>query len=151
MKQIVHRVASISAFLCIATFFFSTLVVEIFGSHEALVMLKSLILVPGIPILVLSLAMTGATGFVLGKRRKGAWVAAKKKRMPFIAVNGLLVLLPCAVFLDQLAAAGRFDMTFYSVQAIELIAGGINLSLMSLNIRDGLKLSGRLRKPARTA
>ena len=31
------------------------------------------------------------------------------------------------------------------LQALELAAGAANLSLMGLNIRDGLKLSGRLR------
>jgi len=31
------------------------------------------------------------------------------------------------------------------VQAIELIAGAINLTLMGLNMRDGLRMAGRLR------
>jgi len=31
------------------------------------------------------------------------------------------------------------------VQAVELVAGAINLTLMFLNIRDGLRLTGRLR------
>jgi len=30
------------------------------------------------------------------------------------------------------------------VQVIELIAGATNLTLMGLNVRDGLRLSGRL-------
>jgi hypothetical protein len=48
--------------------------------------------------------------------------------------------------LDSWAAAGRFDTTFYLLQGVELIAGAINIGLMGLNIRDGLRLSGRLRK-----
>jgi hypothetical protein len=31
------------------------------------------------------------------------------------------------------------------VQAVELIAGGTNLTLMGLSIRDGFRLSGRFR------
>ena len=81
----------------------------------------------------------------LGKSRRGRLVDAKKKRMPFIAANGLLVLVPCAIFLNRWAAAGSFDATFYVVQAIELIAGPINLALMGLNVRDGLRMTGRLR------
>jgi hypothetical protein len=65
--------------------------------------------------------------------------------MPFIAANGLLVLLPCAILLDRRAGAGGFDAVFYAVQGIELLAGAANLALMTLNVRDGLRLSGRLR------
>jgi len=44
-----------------------------------------------------------------------------------------------------LAAAGEFNTAFYAVQALELVAGAANLTLMGMNIRDGLTLSGRLR------
>ena len=64
--------------------------------------------------------------------------------MLFIAGNGVLILIPAALYLSALASRGEFDGIFYSVQAIELIAGAINLTLMSLNIRDGLRLTGRL-------
>ena len=87
----------------------------------------------------------------MGKSRRGRLVDTKKKRMPFIAANGLLVLVPCAIFLNRWAAAGSFDTTFYVVQTIELIAGPINLVLMALNVRDGLRMAGRLRvSPARS-
>jgi hypothetical protein len=63
--------------------------------------------------------------------------------MPFIAANGLFVLLPSAVLLDRWASQGMFDDTFYVVQGVELLAGAINLMLMGMNIRDGLRMSGR--------
>ena len=66
------------------------------------------------------------------------------KRMPFIAANGLLILVPAAIFLDQWASAGAFDTKFYLVQAVELLAGAVNLTLMGLNMRDGLRLSGHV-------
>ena len=66
--------------------------------------------------------------------------------MPVIAFNGLLILVPSAFFLAYKAGSGDFDTSFYAVQALELVAGAVNLSLIGLNIRDGLRLSGRLRR-----
>lgn len=140
----IHPVAAVIATLCIATFFTSTILVELFGSHESIAMVKSLIVMPGLFILVPAIAVTGGTGFVLSKNRKGRLVDNKQKRMRFIGANGLLVLLPAAIMLDQWAASGSFDTKFYIVQGLELLAGAINLSLMSLNMRDGLKMTGKL-------
>jgi hypothetical protein len=66
----------------------------------------------------------------------------------FIGVNGILVLIPCALALDHWASMGAFDTGFYVVQGVELIAGAVNLILMGMNMRDGLRLSGRLRRSA---
>ena len=145
MKQKIHFTAGILATLTIATFFTSTIIVELFGTHEAIAAVKSLIVIPGLFILVPAIAATGGTGFALSKSRKGRLVQVKQKRMPFIGANGVLVLIPCAIFLERWASVGAFDTTFYVVQGIELIAGAINLTLMSMNIRDGLKMSGRFR------
>jgi hypothetical protein len=57
-----------------------------------------------------------------------------------IALNGLLVLVPLAVFVHLKAAQGAFDGLFYGAQVIELIAGAANLWLIGLNARDGLRL-----------
>lgn len=145
MPKRAHLIAGILAPLCIATFFVSTVLVELFGSQTAVAQLKSLIVTPGLWILIPAIAAAGGSGLFLSKSRRGRLVDTKKKRMPFIAANGLLVLVPCAIFLNRWAAAGMFDTTFYVVQAIELIAGAINLTLMILNARDGLRLAGRLR------
>lgn len=109
--------------------------------------LKSLIVTPGLWILIPAIAASGGSGILMSRSRRGRLVDAKKKRMPFIAVNGLLVLVPCALFLNRWAAAGTFDTAFYVVQAIELLAGATNLTLMGLNVRDGLHMAGRLRAP----
>jgi len=140
----IHPVVAVIATLCIATFFTSTILVELFGSHESIAMVKDLIVMPGLLILVPTVAVAGGTGFVLSKNRKGRLVESKQKRMPFIAANGMLILVPAAIFLDQWAAFSSFDIRFYIVQSLELLAGAINLSLMSLNMRDGLKMTGKL-------
>jgi hypothetical protein len=145
MPKLAHRIAGLLAPLCIATFFLSTVLTELFGSHAAVAQLKSLIVTPGLWIMVPLMAAAGGSGMFLAKSRKGRLVDVKKRRMPFIAVNGLLVLVPCAVVLNRWAAAGSFDTAFYVVQAIELIAGATNLALMGLNARDGLRMAGRLR------
>jgi hypothetical protein len=140
-----HGVASVVAALCIASFFCATLFTEAFGSHDAVARLKSLIVMPGLLILVPTIAITGGSGFFLSRSRRGWLMDAKKKRMPFIAANGLLILVPCAIMLDRWAAAGSFSTAFIAVQALELAAGATNLVLMGLNVRDGLPMSGRLR------
>ena len=152
MPKRAHLVVGVLATLCIATFFLSTIITEMFGSHAAVAQLKSPIVMPGLWIMVPLMAAAGGSGMFLAKSRKGRLVDAKKKRMPFIAANGLLVLVPCAIVLDRWAAAGSFDTTFYVVQAIELIAGATNLTLMGLNARDGMRMAGRLltRSPAAT-
>lgn len=145
MPKKIHFFAGIFATATIGVFFLSTALVELFGSHEEMAAVKRLIVMPGLFLLVPALAATGGSGFFLSKSRCGRLVDAKKKRMPFIAANGMLVLLPCAIVLNRWASAGSFDAAFYYVQAIELLAGATNLVLMGLNIRNGLKLSGKLR------
>ena len=145
MPKRAHLVAGVIATLCIATFFLSTLLVELFGSQASVAWLKSIVVVPGLFILVPAITITGGSGFFLSKSRRGRLVDSKKKRMPFIAANGLIVLVPCAFVLSRWFAARSFDASFYVVQAIELSAGAINLALMEMNIRDGLRISGRLR------
>ena len=68
------------------------------------------------------------------------------RRMPIIAANGLLVLIPAALFLSWKAATDEFDSAFYAVQALELVAGAVNFTLLALNMRDGLRMTGRLPK-----
>lgn len=145
MKRKIHLSASLLATLLIAIFLTSTLYVELFGSYAAVARVKSLIANPGLWILVPAIAATGITGFLFAARRSGRLVDVKKKRMPFIGANGILVLVPSAIFLDLWAAQGAFDARFYAVQALELLAGALNLALMGLNARDGLRLAGHLR------
>ncbi len=145
VPKLIHRIAGTVAPLCIATFFLSTILFELLGTHASVAHLKSLIVTPGLWILIPALAATGGSGMFLAKSRRGRLVDAKKKRMLIIAAVGLLVLVPCAIVLSRWAATGSFDGTFYLVQIVELLAGATNLALIGLNVRDGMRLSGRLR------
>ncbi len=147
MKPIVHAIAGTTAMLIIASFWTSTLVSELFLDYSAVVAVKQGI-VYGLFLLVPFMAATGGSGFALGKARKGAVLDQKKKRMAIIGANGLLMMIPAAIFLNNKAAAGEFDAAFYAVQFVELIVGVVQLTLMGMNFRDGLKLAGKLRSQA---
>ena len=143
MLKRIHPFAGVLGFLTILTFWTATVVTELSGSTAAIVAVKRAI--PwGLLILVPALAMAGASGFRLSRGWQDPRVAMKKRRMPFIAGNGIVILIPAALTLSVLASRGDLGPTFYAVQSIELVAGAVNLVLMGLNIRDGLRI-GRLR------
>lgn len=147
MFKIAHPVAGALALATILTFWVSTALSELFASLATVTTVKTLI--PwGFLILVPALAIAGASGFRLGGPWRGAVVARKKKRMPIIAANGILVLIPSALYLSGKASAGTFDTGFYIVQSLELVAGAANIILLALNMRDGLRLSGKLHRPS---
>ena len=89
------------------------------------------------------MAATGGSGFSLARTRRRRLVDDKGRRMKGAAANGLLVLLPSAYVLASWANAGRFDGGFYALQGVELVAGAVNITLLALNMRDGLLLCGR--------
>lgn len=125
MIKYLHPVAGAFAMLTIATFWLSTALSELFGSHETVAAVKTAI--PwGFLVLIPALAAAGGTGFAL-------------------------ILIPSALFLASKAQAAECDATFYAVQTLELAAGAANIALLGLNIRDGLKMKGRFRhRPARS-
>lgn len=146
--QKIHPIAGGIAFVTILTFWVSTVTVEIFGSTAAIVTVKQAI-AWGLLMLVPSIALTGISGFVLGGKSIAPIILAKKRRMPFIGANGVVVLAPSAIALAVLSARGDFGSWFLAIQAVELIAGLVNLTLIALNMRDGFALTrGRRARPA---
>ena len=144
MAKIIHPVAGAVALTTIVSFWLSTALTELFASYGSVTMVKSAI--PwGFLLLVPALALTGGSGFFLAKERRVGLIGAKIKRMPIIAGNGILVLVPAALFLASKAEATEFDTAFYAVQTLELFAGATNIVLLGLNMRDGFKMKGRFR------
>lgn len=143
-----HRIAALAAALTIVTFWLSTIIAEAFLPVEAVIRVKTLI--PwGFVILIPALALAGATGVKLARGRTAGVLGQKRRRMPIMAANGIVVLIPSALFLAARAQAGTFDDAFYMVQSLELVAGAVNLTLIGLNIRDGRRLTaGRRRRSA---
>jgi hypothetical protein len=148
MIKTIHPMAGVLAILTIATFWLSTALAELFASQAVVTAIKMAI--PwGFLVLIPALAAAGGSGFTMAKGRRTGLIGTKIKRMPIIAGNGILVLIPSALYLASKARAGEFDTAFYAVQALELVAGAANITLLGLNMRDGLKMRGWFRhRPA---
>lgn len=142
MKATVHAIAGVTALICIIVFWCSTMISELFLPLTTVALVKQGIAYAIIG-LVVALAITGASGFSLAGSHYNAQIATKKKRMPFIAGIGLLLMLPSALFLAYKASLGQFDTAFYLVQSVELAGGLIQMLLIGSSLRDGLRLSRR--------
>jgi hypothetical protein len=59
------------------------------------------------------------------------------------------VLVPCALLLDHLAAAQVTGPAVTALEATEWAFGCVNLCLLALNLRDGLRMKRRRKAPAR--
>ena len=142
MLKVIHPIAGLLALITISVFWISTVLTELIGQVSMIVTVKTAI--PwGLTLLIPALMVTGGSGFSLSKHRSGRLVDVKRQRMTVIAANGIFVLVPAAFFLAFKADAGELDLWFYGVQLLELLAGAINITLLALNRRDGIRLSGR--------
>lgn len=139
----IHALSGGMGLLIILTFFLSTVIVEIGGDEAAIQAVKRGV-AWGLLLLVPTMAAAGISGARLSGQSPAPIIRRKKRRMAIIAANGVFVLVPCALVLHGLASGGHFGAAFYWVQAVELIAGPVNIVLMGLNVRDGLTLTGRL-------
>lgn len=145
MAKFIHPIAGTIALLMILSFWLATATSELFAGPEAVATVKSSVLW-GFLILIPALMAVGGSGFQLGKHMRGPLIAAKKQRMPFIAANGLLILMPSAFYLSFKAQAGAFDTGFYVVQAVELCAGAVNIILLGMNMSNGIRLTRNRRR-----
>ncbi|WP_316860502.1 hypothetical protein [uncultured Cohaesibacter sp.] len=144
MIKVIHPIAGALALLMISSFWLSTAFVELFAGAPIVVMVKQLI--PwGFTALIPAIVIAGLSGNALGKKWRNPIVGRKRRRMPIIAANGIVILIPAALYLSAKAQAGQFDTGFYVVQLLELVAGSVNITLLGLSMRDGLGLSGRVR------
>lgn len=130
-----HGVAGALALALVVTFWIATAVSETLLGPGAVVWVKTTIPF-GFGLLIPVIAIAGITG-----TRLGGDARHKLRRMPLIALNGVLILVPAALFLAQKAQDGAFDAVFYTVQVVELAAGAVNATLLAFNLRDGLRLA----------
>jgi hypothetical protein len=145
LLRIFHVIAGLVAFVTIACFLGSTLWVELSGEAAGIAAAKSWI-VSRLPLLIISLAIAGGTGFALSGGHPKGLAAKKLQRMKIIASNGIFILVPAALFLNLKAQQAEFDALFYVVQLVEIAVGALNLTLLGLSMRDGLAMKGRLRR-----
>jgi len=144
--RVVHPVAGTIALVCVCCFWLSTVAAEIlafaFGGDAMvpLVVAVKTAIPFGFIILVPALIATTVSGFRLNAGRSAPLTRQKQRRMPFIIVTGVVILIPSAIYLAAAARAHSFGNVFILVQAIELIAGAVNISLLRLNMRDGQQM-----------
>ncbi|WP_309083242.1 hypothetical protein [Chelativorans sp.] len=139
-----HAAAGVLAFLIISMFLIASAAAELSGD-EALIAAVKRAIAWALLLLIPALIATGASGFAMVGGRPAGLAGAKLRRMRFIAGNGVLILVPTALYLAWKARQGAIDSNFLAVQAIEFLAGATNLFLMGLNIRDGLAMTKRRR------
>ena len=147
MRTKIHAFAGAIALLMVSIFWGSTAWSELFGDENAVIWVKTAVL-NGMLVLVPAMMVAGASGAFLGRGRQGSLISKKKERMAVIGGNGLLVLLPSAVFLAMRAQSGQLDALFYGIQAVELVAGAVNITLLTLNMRDGFAMTRKRRQAA---
>ena len=140
----IHLIATMVAVLTIATFFISSVVAELSGDETLIRKVKESIFF-SLPLLLVAMPVLGVSGSKLGGASKNPTVLAKQRIMKFIILNGL-ILTGLASFLYYRSNYQSIDMVFLSAQFAEFFFGLANLTLIGLNIKSGLKLSGRLKR-----
>ena len=147
MVRKIHAAAGGGAMLAISGFILITLVAETSGDVTNVISAKETI-ARGIPVLVAMLVVTGASGHYLGRGWKNSLVQRKRQRMKQVALNGLFILVPCALYLAWKARTGTIDGWFMAVQGLELAAGTLNVALLGRNMGDGIVMWKRRRRSA---
>lgn len=140
----IHGASGAAALLVAASFWSLAVFSEFFAAPDTVVLLRQIILY-ALPLLVLALASAGGSGAQLAGRSKAPKILAKMRRMRVAALNGLLVLIPSAIFLGLRARAGDLSGAFGYVQLVELCAGALNIVLLGLNMRAGMAMKARKR------
>lgn len=144
----VHFAAASGAITMITTFLVSSAITDVAGSASNIRFLRHAILV-GLLLLIVCVATAGLTGRRLAGGTRSAVMCRKQRRLQGAAAIGLVVLVPCAVLLNYLAAAPS-GPGFTALEVTELVFGTLNWSLLALNFRDGRRMT-RHRRPARDA
>ena len=136
----IHVVATVIAFSTITIFFTSSLIVEIRGNLEEIQLVKKSILL-ALPLLLLAMPALAISGNKLGGKSSNPVIVGKKKRMKIMVINGVM-LIALAILLYYRSHAVGIDAVFGFLQLVEFSLGLINLTILGLNAKAGLVLSG---------
>jgi hypothetical protein len=142
-----HLAAAVGALALITTFLVVTTVTELIGTAGDVHIVRQWI-VFGLPVLIGCLATAALSGSRLARNSRAAVIRRKQRRMQIVAAAGILVLVPCALILDDLTASASAGGVVTALEIAEILAGALNLTLLALNFRDGRRLT-RPRKPTR--
>lgn len=102
----------------------------------------------GLPVLIGCLVTAALSGRHLARNSRAAVIRRKQRRMRIVAAAGIVVLVPCALILDDLTASVSVGGVVTALEIAEMLVGALNLTLLVLNFRDGRGLT-RPRRPSR--
>lgn len=139
----IHVLATAFAVLTISTFFILSFTAELSGDLNFIKTIKKGILY-GLPLLIIAMPLLAITGNKLAGSSNHPKVIEKKFRMKLVMINGV-ILISLAVFLYYQSHYRMINNTFLMAQITEFVFGLANLTLIGLNVRAGLILSGKLR------
>ncbi|MBS1776170.1 MAG: hypothetical protein JSS64_07800 [Bacteroidetes bacterium] len=143
-----HLIATIVAALTILTFFSTSLFAEIKGDETLIKSVKAFILY-ALPIMVIAMPTLKLTGDKLVGKSKSPIILAKAKRMKFVMINGVC-LVSLAIFLYYRSHYQTIDGVLLVAQIAEFAFGLANLTLIFINAKIGMQLSGKLKKDRKT-
>ena len=136
----IHFFAGIAVLIILSTFWVALIISDFFLGHEAVAQVR-LGIVYALIVLIPSMIAVKATGGKLGKNRMDdTRIQQKKKRATWMAINGVLIMVPAAFFLNYKASSGEFDTVFYIVQGIELLVGSFQYYFVLKNFNVGMSL-----------
>lgn len=141
----IHKTAAILALVLITSFLTSTIIADLLATPQQIAHVKSTILM-FIPGLILAMMVTGISAKKLYPGAIKGVFKIKQTRMKVAGINGVIILLPAAIILARWSALGQFDGLYWTVQILEIIAGMTNLTMIGLNIRDGIRLGHKEKK-----
>ena len=139
-----HISASIIAAVIILAFFSLSLIAEIKGDIQFIKSVKTFILYV-LPVILIAMPMLKITGDKLAGKSCNPILLAKKRRMKLMIINGV-GLISLAIFLYYRSHFHTIDHIFLTAQIAELGLGLGNLTLIVLNAKSGMQLSGKLQR-----
>ncbi len=137
--KLLHRIASTTAFLMIASFMLSSLISEFIGDHVLIATVKRTIFY-ALALLIICMILTAVSAKKLALLHPDIpYALISIKRIKWIGLNGVIFLAPLATFLNYFAQKDKLDTTFYLLQSLEIICGLINIFLFAKMFIDQKK------------
>ena len=132
-----QRIAEILAISTILIFFLTSLYAEVTGNPNTILSVKTFIIF-AIPLMLIFMPTIAITGKKMIKLSDSQLLKNKANRIKWIALNGIGLMI-LAVVLYLRAKNHQIDATM-ALQLMEFCFGIINISILSLMIRDSFRI-----------
>lgn len=140
MKTLLHASAGVCALIMLLAYFVGTTITVLLYTPQDMILVEQTIL-QSMWVYIPLILIAGAIGLLLGNKRKGLIVEAKKRRMFLVVVFSLFGLLPNCYLLANNLLKDEQVIVLFVLQAIEFAVEIISITLLILNLRDGIRLT----------